>query len=547
LLGDLKVTEKNGEMIDSVEKLIKSEKAKVPLTGEEIKELVEARIDQARDRIAPPPPEDIPDRFWDQCLDAGQLGAGIAYAVIHSGQYVYNATTGEWLKWDPTKHWDRDDCDTHLAVVENVSAKYAGRAAQLGEQARRISQGLEDGDLSKVLHRQGLFYKEIKKMRSERYRAGIPKFARTNTVKSLSVPGTQFNKKLMFYPVANGVVDLRSGRLNDSRPSDYFTSASPYNYLGVGKKIIAANAPKFLDTLSGTFNGNTELIDFFQRSAGCWLSGLILDNRFWVLSGTGRNGKTVVMETISHVMGSFARAIPAEMLLEHRIARSAAAPSPDIMLLKDLRLAIASESSEGRQWASSSVKWLSGGDELVGRSPHDKYLSHFQPTHSLVLLTNNKPQAPAWDSAFWERMLLIPFTTAFVDRDPQLPHERRANKNLINELKKEGDGILSWLVEGCLLWQQRGLDPPPIVLQETEAYRRDEDLLADFIEDCCVLEPVVVTGSTEIYRAFEAWYLENVGSKTPSQNWLGKQLRRRFERKKIDGRHCYVGIAIQGT
>ncbi|MBW2631056.1 MAG: DNA primase [Deltaproteobacteria bacterium] len=534
-------------MTDSTEKPTKNQKAKEPLTKEEIKKLVEARVAQEIDKIAPPLAEEIPDLFWDQCLDAGQLGAGIAYAIIHRGQYAYNATTGEWLKWDPAKHWAHDESEEYLAAVENVSMKYAGRAAQLGEQARRISQGLEDGDLSKVLHRQGLFLKEIKKMRSERYRAGIPKFARTNNIESLSVPGDQFNKKLMSYPVANGVVDLRSGRLNDSRPSDYFTTASPYNYLGISKKTIAENAPKFLGTLRETFSDKTELIDFFQRSAGCWLSGSASDNRFWTLSGDGRNGKTVLVEGISNVMGHFARAIPSEMLLEQRIARSAAAPSPDIMLLKDLRLAIASESSEGRHWASSKVKWLSGSDELVGRSPHDKHLSHFKPSHSLVLLTNSRPQAPAWDYAFWERLLLIPFTTAFVDRAPQLSHERRANKNLMNELKKEGDGILSWLVEGCLLWQKRGLDPPPIVLQETEAYRRDEDLLADFIEDVCFLEPVVVSGSTEIYRAFEAWYLENVGKKVPSQNWLSKQLRRRFERKKINGRHHYVGIAIQGT
>lgn len=531
-------------MGDSIKKQVES---RVREEANDLRKMVQDRIDQVADEIAPEVPEEIPKKFWDQCLDAGQLGAGIAYAVIHQGQYAYNETTGEWLEWDPKKHWCHDEGENYLAGVEDVSVKYAGRAAQLGEQARRISQGLEDGDLSKVLRRQGLFYKEIKKMRSERYRAGVPKFARTNNVESLSISGDRFNKNLMLFPAANGVIDLLSGKRYDSRPSDYFTSVSPYDYLGVSKGIIVENAPLWLRVISDAFNGVKELMDFFQRSAGCWLSGLATDNRFWVLWGSGRNAKTLLMETISRVAGHFARAIPAEMLLEQRIARSSAAPSPDVMALKDLRLGIASESSEGRSWAASRVKWLSGSDQLVGRAPHDRHLSYFQPTHSLVLLTNNRPQAPSWDFAFWERMLLIPFTTAFVDREPQLPHERRANKDLMNELKKEGDGILSWLVEGCLLWQHRGLDPPPIVLQETESYRRDEDLLADFIEDRCVLEPVVVGSSTEIYRAFEAWYLENVGSKTPSQNWLGKQLRRRFERKKIDGRHCYVGITIQTT
>ena len=51
-------------------------------------------------------------------------------------------------------------------------------------------------------------------------------------------------------------------------------------------------------------------------------------------------------------------------------------------------------------------------------------------------------------------------------------------------------GILAWAVEGCLQWQRCGLGEPDVVARETGGYRREQDVLADFVEDCCVLASV---------------------------------------------------------
>ena len=56
----------------------------------------------------------------------------------------------------------------------------------------------------------------------------------------------------------------------------------------------------------------------------------------------------------------------------------------------------------------SRVKWLTGNDTITGRNPHDRYEVSFKPSHTLFLLTNHKPHAPADDFAFWERMILFP-------------------------------------------------------------------------------------------------------------------------------------------
>jgi putative DNA primase/helicase len=220
------------------------------------------------------------------------------------------------------------------------------------------------------------------------------------------------------------------------------------------------------------------------------------------------------------------------------------------MGLKGLRLAFASETDEGQRFSPSKVKWYTGGDQLVGRHPHDKYEIRFTPTHTLVLLTNHKPHAPADDFAFWERIHLIPFNLSFVDREPVIKNERRAIKGMAQALKEEGPGILAWLVMGCLLYQRDGLKPPKVVTEATAAYRRSEDLLADFLDACCELGEHREAFASELYSKFTEWYRENINKnekETPTQKRFGTLIARRFERLAGNKKIKYTGLSLKFT
>ena len=214
------------------------------------------------------------------------------------------------------------------------------------------------------------------------------------------------------------------------------------------------------------------------------------------------------------------------------------------MALRGQRLAFASETDEGRKFSPSRVKWFSGGDRLTGRNGYDKRMITFTPTHMLFLLTNHKPHAPADDFAFWERLQLIPFELSFVDREPRAKNERRMDKKLGDELKKELPGILAWLVQGCLEWQKHGLNPPPKVLEATAEYRRDEDLLAEFLDECCVLDEQERIQATDLYDVFCWWFSRNISKKKNiAQKTFGKLAGKRFEKKKI-GTYWYMGVKV---
>jgi putative DNA primase/helicase len=314
--------------------------------------------------------------------------------------------------------------------------------------------------------------------------------------------------------------------------------SSPVEWQG-----IDAPCPVWEKSLLEIFSDNRALVDFFQRICGYALVGEVVQSILVVMAGRGRNGKSMIIETISKVMGKLSGAIRSEMLLEQFRVSNSAGPTPDIMALRGIRMAFASETDDGCKISPSRVKWLTGNDTITGRNPHDKYEVCFKPSHTLFLLTNHKPNAPADDFAFWERMVLFPFNLSFVDREPATENERKADPKLPKKLEEELPGILAWMVRGCLFWQEMGLRAPTVVKEAVQEYQRDVDLIADFIDECCIVGPEYAVGSTAAYQVFERWWKRNVNNTPMKQKSFGTLMGKRFERHK-EGTMKYLGVGI---
>jgi putative DNA primase/helicase len=263
------------------------------------------------------------------------------------------------------------------------------------------------------------------------------------------------------------------------------------------------------------------------------------------MSGSGRNGKGIFIEKILSVLGDYAGPVQSEMLLEQGRARGSGAITPDIMALRGRRLVVASESDEGRHFSPSRLKWITGQDDLVGRNPYDKQMSVFKPSHKLVLLTNNDPAAPGDDFAFWDRVLKVDWPYRFVE-NPRAADEKKRDLSLRDKINSELPGILAWAVRGCLEWQRMGLDPPGCVLDSVTGYQREQDIIEDFIEACCHVDPgneTLLTPADDLYRSFKTWYQEFHRAKTPTSTWFGRKLGKKF--KRVRGRvRFYQGIGL---
>lgn len=481
---------------------------------------------------------EITSRFVLDCLYANELGDGMLYAAIHKDKFLYNKSAGHWLVW-AGHYWEDDIMSKSQAMVEDVAVRYLDEARSMVDAIGAASKSGDKDKIAELQKTQDTIYKRVGRLRSDRGRTNCLKFAHTNPVNAIAVKGDEFDMHPYLFACKNGVIDLRTGSLRPGRPDDYISKASPVEFTD-----ILTPAPNWEKALNEIFQDRRSLVDFIGRLFGYSMAGLTVEAFLPILFGQGRNGKSMIVEIISHVMGKMAAPIRAEMLLDQSHLKSSASASPDIMALRGLRLAFASETDQGRRFSTSKIQWLTGSDTMTGRYLYDKRDIEFSPTHTLILLTNHKPSVNDNDFAFWERVCLIPFPLSFVTRKPAQDNERPADINLREKLLTEESGVLAWLVRGFISWQKRGFDPPPEVIDATKEYRKDEDIIDHFITECCYTDPSAETSAKDLYTAFKKWWEENVSRKSISQKRFGGMMTKKFKRQK-SGVYMYLGIGIK--
>jgi phage/plasmid-associated DNA primase len=134
------------------------------------------------------------------------------------------------------------------------------------------------------------------------------------------------------------------------------------------------------------------------------------------------------------------------------------------------------------------------------------------------------------------RFHLIPFAVTIPVKD--------RNPDLADKLKAEWPGILRWMIEGCLKWQQTGLRPPQAVIEATQAYLLAEDATAAWLDDCCVLDPNARASSGELFASYKAW-AEGTGEYVGTEKSFSQKLEERgFERYRSNSARGFRGLRV---
>ena len=479
----------------------------------------------------------IDSDFIMDCLNKNELGDGELFKKLYRNDFVLNLSMGSWMQWKGS-YWEVDkNAAMALASVEGVANVYHDEKKRLIQKKMNLeSKGEDSGFLNAKIK---MLSKRIQALYTDRRRKNCLKFAYTSD-SPLAIDGVEIDQKPWLLPCKNGVINLKTGEREQGYQDSFLSKHGP---LTLPEDWFESKCPvweKFLDEI---FLENDQLIHFVQRLLGLSLIGKVIEHIFIVLSGRGRNGKGVLCNTIHGVLGPLAGQIRPEMMLDQGRIQSSAGPSPDIMALRGQRVSIASELDKHAKGSPAKIKMLSGGDMLCARNPNDKYEVNFQPSHTLFLQTNNDPHVPGDDFAFWERMIKIPFTLSYVNREPRKDFERKADPYLQDKLKTEYPAILAWMVKGCLEYQRIGLAKPLVVKQAIEEYRQDEDVTGDFIRECCVLGDDYRINATKFYDAFSEWWQINISNKVPKMKAFGTMLGDKFKKKK-SSTVTYYGVKL---
>jgi P4 family phage/plasmid primase-like protien len=249
-----------------------------------------------------------------------------------------------------------------------------------------------------------------------------------------------------------------------------------------------------------------------QRALGYSITGDTSEQVLFIAWGLGSNGKSTLFRTIQHILGDYARSVAKDALMK-RNGKGDTHPTA-IANLVGCRFALLQETEEGRQLDASAIKWVTGGDKITARFLYRDYFEFF-PEFKVWLVTNYKPAVADTTYAFWRRLILIPFRAIF--------DEKQRDREMPNKLWAERDSILTWLVQGCLRWQEDGLNPPKVIVEATKEYQTEMDVLQQWLEECCVADPKAETRFADLYASYTEWCKER--DETPvSKRKFGERL-----------------------
>jgi putative DNA primase/helicase len=439
------------------------------------------------------------------CTDAGNAEV---FAALYGKCLRYDHQRKCWLIW--SQHWWVEDKSGAVMQFAKNAVRYRLKAAA----------EIEGEEQCKKEARWAVASESRSRLEA------MLKLAQSES--PLADTGKNWDCDQWLLGVANGVIDLRTGKLRPGRREDRITMHTlvPFD--------PEAKCPGWLKFLDDALGSNPELIDYVHCCVGYSLTGLIREQCIFYLQGSGGNGKSTFLETMRYVFASYAGAAPFSML-EHK--NKASIPS-DVASTAGKRLITASETDESIRLNESRIKSMTGGDKQTARFMYKDWFE-YEATAKIWLAFNHKPEIRDDSYGMWRRVRLIPFNRKF--------DGGKEDKTLKEKLQAEAPGILAWVVRGCLEWGKRGLDPPRAVVEATEEYRKESDSLGNFIEDCCVVGENLSISSVELWTEYERWAGEAGGTKL-ARPIFGKRLASRNFIPKKEGHartRIWVGISLK--
>jgi putative DNA primase/helicase len=505
------------------------------LSVTEIRELAEAKCAEERVQFEGkkrPDAEFTPDELYKAAISE-QDGDAWLFTQTFKDRLVFDHAASRYYLFDG--YWREARIEEPIAFVDRVIKTYEAEASRWNWEALKAAKDNNKKEESTAEGNAKLFRGKISKLQRMQWKKAVLERAAAGSG-SLGISGDEWDREPWWLACTNGVIELKPFKFRDSRPADYVKTVCPTEFKGLDEP-----APIWEKFLLEVFGGDEELIGFIQRLLGCALVGEVLEHVFPIFWGRGRNGKGTIFETIKHVMGALVDPIQVETIIDPGRSGFSGGPRSDIMSLRGKRITWASETREGQRL---DIKKLSGGDTLTAREPYGRREITFKPTHTLFLITNHKPKADPTEYSLWERVYLVPFEYSFVDNPRELM-ERKKNIFLGEQLKREASGILAWMVRGCIEWQRvGGLFPPGSVKAATEQYRQSEDLIGQFINECCTVHGQAEAQAGVLRKAYEGWCEEN-GYRPVTGHKFSAYLQASYDRDDLGRHRRYIGIGLK--
>jgi len=419
----------------------------------------------------------------------------------------YNAAWKKWVVWNG-KYWETDESgamvhEKGLDMVRNIYRELL----KTDDPRERID--IEKfGILSESTRRRESFVKAAQ------------------YIKNLNIKSDDFDRNHWVLNCQNGMIDVLTGEFTEHKQEELITKIANVDY------DPQADCPLWKQFVREIMDFKPDLINFLQTAAGWAMTGNIEEQTMFIFYGSGANGKTTFLNTILYLLGDYAIATPTETFMK----KSADQNTNDIARLRGTRFVTTTEAEQGRRLSEPLIKKITGNDQMTARFLYGEYFN-FTPTFKIFMATNHKPVIKGTDHGIWRRIKLVPFTT-------RIPEEKQ-DKNLEEKLKQEASGILNWLLEGTARWRREGLKAPAAILNATDEYRGEMDVIGNFLKERSIQKKDVSIRIRELYKAYADWCDDNKEHAVSERFFTMRLKEMGFEQSRTAEARYWVGLGLK--
>lgn len=486
-------------------------------------------VDTGADVIEPPTPPVQPSFFTEitNVLDVTDHNLSVRFLSSNGSEVRYCPAFSDR---DPWMHYHEGVW--HAQRKHKVEHEIGLTLGQASRDCEHFLKTLDPGD------RQSRIAYAQTKEKLDKLRAGNKAHqVLTAMRKDLRVHAeiADFDKDPLLFNIANGTLNLSDFTCRPHSPFDYLMKKSPVAF------DKDARCPQFMRFLERVLP-DPGVRDFVQRWFGYCLTGDTRIQWMVICHGGGQNGKSTLIDIILHVMGDYGMKVDMSAFEEATSDRTMQTKAA----MMGKRCILATETSqEVVTLREGFIKDLTGGEPVAARFLYASPFN-YSPTYKVTLSLNLTPNVSDTSISMRRRLRIVPFTVT-------IPDEEKIDNLAKLLIEHEAPGILNWLVEGCRLFLTEGIFVPPAIRSATERYFEEMDILGQFIEEVCVVDPSPPYDLTSGYAVlgvdfgteYNTWRKMR-GFKETTQNMIGRKLATRgFYRYKSDGRVFWYGISLK--
>jgi len=330
----------------------------------------------------------------------------------------------------------------------------------------------------------------------------------------------------------NYIVDFKNKLCRAGQPEDYISKCTNIDYIPLEKikdKNIINEIYEFMEQLFP----NEELRKYMWSHLASTLIGNNDNQTFNIYTGSGRNGKSKLVDLMSKLLGDYKATIPITLVTQKR--NNIGSTSSEIVQLMGVRYAVMQEPCKGEKINEGIMKEITGGDPIQGRALFKEAVT-FIPQFKLVVCTNTLFDIKSNDDGTWRRIRVCDFISKFLEQPYEeeekfpkadYPHQFQIDKKIDEKFTKWAPVLAAILVD--MTYKQQGVvKDSAIVMGSSDQYREGQDYLTEFCKEKIKSVQGGKIKKSELWEVFKQWYIINYGRGLPKAREVNEFIDKRY-------------------